>query len=81
MATLSVSLPDSMQAFVDEQVARRGYHSCSDYICELIDRERNRTQLRKILLAGAEPGPADAGDDAYFDGLRDRIRSRSNEKP
>ncbi|MFD3508895.1 type II toxin-antitoxin system ParD family antitoxin [Nocardia sp. NPDC058666] len=79
MTTMNVSLPDSMKAFVEEQVAQRGYGTSSEYVRELIRREQDRDQLRNLLLEGAGSGPGEPADDAYFDGLRDHIRSRSGE--
>jgi antitoxin ParD1/3/4 len=36
MGSMNVSLPDSLKSFVDEQVARRGYATGSEYVRELI---------------------------------------------
>ena len=54
MTTMNVSLPDSLKAFVDEQVAARGYGSSSEYVRELIRRDQDRQQLQALLLAGEE---------------------------
>ena len=74
MSTMNISLPDTLRAFVDEQVAGRGYGTSSEYIRELIRKDQDRQHLRRLLLDGmasaptAPTGPADA---AFFDGLRD----------
>ncbi len=34
MSTMNISLPDTMKAFVDEQVAERGYGTSSEYVRE-----------------------------------------------
>jgi antitoxin ParD1/3/4 len=73
MSTINVSLPDALKSFVDEQVAGRGYSSSSEYVRELIRADQERQQLRKLLLDSAA-SPATAADDAYFNGLRDRVR-------
>jgi len=70
MATMNISLPDALKAFVDEQVADRSYGTSSEYVRELIRRERDREQLRRMLLEGAQSGPGRVVDDAYFDELR-----------
>lgn len=48
---LPAPLPDSLKSFVDESVASRGYGTSSEYVRELIRRDRDRLQLRALLLA------------------------------
>ena len=76
MSTMNISLPDPMKAFVDEQVAERGYGSSSEYVRDLIRKDGDRQRLRSLLLAGAESGPTGPVDAVYFDSLRARIASR-----
>jgi antitoxin ParD1/3/4 len=76
MSTMNISLPESLKAFVDEQVSGRGYGTSSEYVRELIRHDQDRQRLRGLLLDGAASplvGPADA---AYFQGLRERARGR-----
>lgn len=42
MTNFQISLPESMKAFVDEQVAKGGYGSVSEYLQELIFQDRQR---------------------------------------
>ncbi|MDE2870980.1 MAG: type II toxin-antitoxin system ParD family antitoxin, partial [Gemmatimonadota bacterium] len=42
MSTMNVSLPGTLKSFVDDQVADRGFGTCSAYIRELIRRDRDR---------------------------------------
>lgn len=72
---MNISLPDSLKAFVDEQVSERGYGTSSEYVRELIRRDQDRLQLRGLLLAGAASAPTAPVDQAYFDGLRKRVRA------
>ncbi|NDZ14889.1 hypothetical protein C7T35_04750 [Variovorax sp. WS11] len=74
MSTMNVSLPEAMKSFVDEQVVERGYGTSSEYVRELIRKDQQRLQLRSLLLQGGLSAPAAAADDAYFDGLRKRVR-------
>jgi len=74
MSTMNISLPDSLKAFVDEQVSQRGYGTSSEYVRELIRRDQDRLQLRNLLLAGASSDPTAPVNDAYFDSLRERVR-------
>jgi antitoxin ParD1/3/4 len=74
MSTMNISLPDSLKAFVDEQVSQRGYGTSSEYVRELIRRDQDRLQLRNLLLAGASSTPTATADESYFEGLRERVR-------
>ncbi|MCX2721614.1 type II toxin-antitoxin system ParD family antitoxin [Roseibium salinum] len=74
MSTMNISLPDSLKDYVDQQVTGRGYGTSSEYIRELIRRDRDREHLRSLLLEGAasaETSPVDAG---YFEKLRNQAR-------
>ena len=77
MATMNISLPDSLRDFVDEQVAARGYSTSSEYMRELIRKDQDRQHLRKLLLEGAASPPGTPIDDAYFDRLRKRIAKKA----
>lgn len=77
MTTMNISLPETLKAFVDEQVARHRYGSTSEYVRELIRRDLERTRLRDLLLAGAASEPANELDDSFFEGLRDQARQSS----
>jgi antitoxin ParD1/3/4 len=67
---MHISLPDSLKAFVEEQVAEKGYRTSSEYVRELIRRDQDRQHLRNLLLDGAQSPPARPVDAAYFDALR-----------
>ena len=71
---MNISLPEALKTFVDEQVSGRGYGTSSEYVRELIRRDQDRQRLRSLLLAGAESMPAGPADEAYFEGLRSRVR-------
>jgi antitoxin ParD1/3/4 len=74
MSTMNVSLPESLKAFVDEQVNQRGYGTSSEYMRELIRKDQDRQHLRSLLTAGAASAPMAPVNDAYFEGLRNRVR-------
>ena len=74
MSTMNISLPDTLKSFVDEQVSQCGYGTSSEYVRELIRKDRDRLHLRGLLLAGAASNPAATADASYFEGLRDRVR-------
>jgi antitoxin ParD1/3/4 len=49
------------------------YGTSSEYLRELIRKDKDRLHLRSLLVAGAASAPAAVADAAYFDGLRVRV--------
>jgi antitoxin ParD1/3/4 len=74
MTTMNISLPDSLRALVDEQVARGGFGSTSEYVRDLIRRDLEQAQLRDLLLEGAASQPEVEANEAFYDALRERAR-------
>jgi antitoxin ParD1/3/4 len=74
MATMNISLPEGLRDFVDEQVSGRGFGTSSEYVRELIRRDKDRQHLRGLLLEGGASPLAGEADDGYFQGLRERAR-------
>lgn len=70
MATMNISLTDDLKTFVEAQVSARSYTSASEYLRELIRRQRDVEELRTKLLEGANSGPGLLADDAFFAQLR-----------
>ena len=77
MSTMNISLPDALKAFVDDQVSQRGYGTSSEYVRELIRKDKDRLQLRSLLLVGATSAPAAPADAAYFAALRARVTQQT----
>ena len=73
MSTMNISLPQELKAFIDEQVSDKGYSTSSEYVRELIRREREKERLRQLLLDGAASPQTHMADAASFDGLRARV--------
>jgi len=67
MTTVNISVPDSMRAFIDEQVAKGGYSTTSEYIRQLLRQEAERVaqvRLETLLLEGLDSGePIEINDD------------------
>lgn len=77
MSTMNISLPEELRSFVDSQVSGGDYTSSSEYVRELLRKEKDRVRLRELLLEGAaSPLSEHAWDDEYFEKLRKRARSR-----
>jgi antitoxin ParD1/3/4 len=73
MATMNISLPESLKEFVDSQVTGGSYGTSSEYVRDLIRKEQDRQRLRDLLVEGAASPLAGPADEAYFEGLRKRI--------
>ena len=77
MSTMNISLPEELKVFVDHRIQADGYGSSSEYMRELIRRDRDRLQFRQYLLDGIESKPVGRMDANYFAGLRRRLKSRT----
>jgi antitoxin ParD1/3/4 len=73
MPTMNISLPESLRAFVEDQIAQRRYGTTSEYVRDLIRRDQDRQHLRGLLLAGAASERGPVADGRYFDDLRDGV--------
>jgi antitoxin ParD1/3/4 len=62
MATMNVSLPDPMKAWVEAQTRDGRYSNASDYVRDLIRRDQDRHQaiaeLQQLVDDGIASGPA-----------------------
>lgn len=72
MSTMNISLPEGLKAFVDERVQAEGYGTSSEYVRELIRRDKDRKQFREHLLVGLRSGTEGPMDAAFFTTLRQR---------
>jgi len=72
MKTMNISLPAGLKSYVDEQVGARGFGTSSEYVRTLIRQDRDRQQLRGLLLEGAGSAPGAPADEAFFRRLRER---------
>ena len=78
MTTVTISLPDSLRTFIDEQLATKGYGNVSEYFRTLLRDAQQReedTRLETLLvegLAGAADMPLDR---AFWKDLRKEAKS------
>ena len=67
MATLNISVPASVETWINEQVRSGHYPSASDYLCVLVRTDReSRQRLDDLLLEGINSGEAFTPDDGYW---------------
>jgi antitoxin ParD1/3/4 len=84
MATLEVSLPDDMMAYVETQAAKEGFGTAGEYLCSVIRDVQKRhakraleTKLREALESGpAEPMTREDWDELERDALERLCRDR-----
>lgn len=71
MSTMNVSLPGNLKGYVDERVDTDEFSSASEYVRDLIRRDRDRQRLQSLVLVGAASPAGPVADESYFARLRD----------
>jgi antitoxin ParD1/3/4 len=66
MATMNVSLPEPMKAWVEQQTRSGRYGNASDYVRELIRKDQDRRAAIETLQAAITEGLA-SGEPRDFD--------------
>ncbi len=78
MATMNISLPDEMKAFVESQVATGQYANSSDYIRDIIrERQEAVDRLRALIDEGDASGVSPRSFDEILAGIKERHASRA----
>ncbi|MEG4576050.1 type II toxin-antitoxin system ParD family antitoxin [Microcoleus sp. N3A4] len=79
--TLNLPLPDSIQKFINEQVAIGGYSNAAEYILHLIRQEQARAlRVESLLLAGLDSGNSVDITDDWWEQKRTHLVSQLDEK-
>jgi antitoxin ParD1/3/4 len=80
MASMNISVPDSMQEWVQRRIESGEYASLSDYVRDLIHRDQNAQarqlsveDIRQSIEEGRAAGGASTAEDV-FARLEDRLR-------
>ncbi|KAB8316899.1 type II toxin-antitoxin system ParD family antitoxin [Tolypothrix campylonemoides VB511288] len=79
MTSINISLPDSMRAYVEQQVASGGYSSASEYFRELVRQDQKRKaneRLEAMLLEGLNSGTATEMTAQDWEDIRQAVRER-----
>jgi antitoxin ParD1/3/4 len=76
MATMNISLPDDLKAYVDRRVAGR-YSTSSEFVRELIRRDHDLHRLRELVLEGAASPLEGPFDEVFFDDLHSLAKRRA----
>ncbi|WP_445638040.1 Putative addiction module antidote protein, CopG/Arc/MetJ family [Nostoc sp. DSM 114161] len=83
MKSINISLPDTMRAYIEEQVAQGGYSSVSEYFRELVrqdQKQRAKERLETMLLEGLNSGDATEMTVKDWEDIRQTIRERINKR-
>jgi antitoxin ParD1/3/4 len=74
MSTMNISLPEALKRYVDERVASGDYGTSSEYVRELIRKDQDVRRFRELIVEGLSSPAGALADDAYFEGMRERVR-------
>lgn len=75
MATMNVSLPEPMKAWVERQAEGGLYGNASDYIRDLIRKDQERKEAIATLQAAITEG-VESGEPQPFDAAAFKLRMR-----
>ena len=70
---MTIYVPPELMAFAQGEVSARGMGTVNDYVCELIRKDRDRVNLRDLLMEGATSAFGTPADAKYFNGFRSRV--------
>jgi len=82
MTIINISLPDSMQTFVDEQAKQKGYSTAIEYIHHLIRQEQEREEYKRLetmLLDGLDSGELIEVGEQWWENKRKGLSQRLNQ--
>ncbi|WP_395651478.1 type II toxin-antitoxin system ParD family antitoxin [Brevundimonas sp.] len=81
MATMNISLPDQMKAWVEAQSADGRYSNSSDYVRDLIRREQVRAEkianMQRLVDEGRASGVSDHSPRQIIDDIRAELRQHA----
>jgi len=83
MASLNISLPQSLKDYVEEQVTANGYSTPSEYVRELLrhdQRRRSEEKLEVLLLEGLNSGDPIQITPEYWENKRRQLLERHSRK-
>jgi antitoxin ParD1/3/4 len=78
---MTISLPEPLKQFVEQQVSAGGYASAEEYIGALVEAERARARLEELIVEGLESGPATEMTAQDWEDIRRKVRERYAARP
>jgi antitoxin ParD1/3/4 len=79
MTSINISVPESMKAYIEEQVASGGYGTVSEYFRELIrqdQKQKAKERLEILLLEGLDSEPATVMTAQDWEDIRRAVRNK-----
>ena len=79
MATVNISLPESLKHFVDDQVHQGGYSTVSEYFRDLLrqaQKQAAQETLESLLLEGLASGTVKDMTPEDWEDVRRQVRGR-----
>jgi antitoxin ParD1/3/4 len=83
MASLNISLPQSLKDYVEDQVKANGYSTPSEYVRELLRQDQQRRteqRLEELLLQGLNSGDPIEISPEYWENKRRQLVKRHSRK-
>jgi len=77
MATMNISLPDPMKSWVEEQAGSGRYSNASDYVRDLIRRDRERQEKIAHMQLMIDEGRRSGISDETMEDIRARALRRA----
>lgn len=79
MATMTISLPDTLKDFVEAEVSTGRYGSASELFREMVrdrQKQKERDRLETLLLEGLESGKPIQVTEEYLNARRQELRQK-----
>ncbi len=76
MATMNISLPDSLKGFIQDRMTQSEFSNVSDYIRALIRQDREiylQKNLEQLLLEGMESGKSEPVNEQFWNDLQRHV--------
>ena len=73
MATITISLPDNLKAFMEGQIADKGFGNVSEYVRSLLREAQNKendARLQALLLEGLASDKGEAVTEEFWSDLK-----------
>jgi len=80
MATMNISLPDPLRDFVEQEVARGGYASASEYMRELVRKAKGEKELESRLLEALDGEDLGEIGPDFIEKLREHARATARKR-
>ena len=82
MTTVTISLPESMKEYIDDQVKTKGFGNTSEYFRSLVREAQQREadkRLEQLLIEGLSVGDDIVVTPAFWNDLKAEASARLNE--